>query len=1328
MKRSILNLCVIITLIAAMLSSFALVSFASEANEIAKNEYGYVSDGLVAYYGEGGDTENKLWKDLSGNNNDFSVTLNTANYFDAEGGGLKVGSTQHYLPEAVCNVLLGESFTIELHISDFVDTDETYNRFVHYGEAFSLFRNDSSDTLYLKNGYYPSDDESLVQGERPSITKADKNLQNDLVTLTYDADGKTAFYLNGELITSVSTSGKAIGPKSTDKLCIGEGCDAFYRSMRFYNRVLTEEEIKSNVANDGLTPSPSYISVAQPVTNVIGDISAVREINSAEELAEVIAAENKPSTAIFTVDSSLKVLDDSGAEISKVLDVIAAMEYKIIPVFRAEDIATAEAVAACLEENFTDAFIMSSVPAALNAARTVAPNVGGVIDYTNTYALKVSLTEADCSAIRSEIYSNNATVAMLPAALCDTETVHTLLWNQVGVWARLSDAPTETERFAAIKSGTFGVVSDDTEGILATASSLPENTITRRPINLVHRGATDSETIVKNTYESVVYAYEQGAKYIEFDIHMTAPEEGGDDSTRKIVLHHDANTSASNSIDGTTVYDISETAWSVLYENMIFNYTDSAGNITGSYKLSDFEDVCKYFAGEVDGTPKTDCMLFVEAKAGNDVMMIEMLYDLIKDYGLEDQFALLTFETSYIKKLREIAPHIPTTLLVSNSNIVDSNADMTLQGVRELVMPINSIYEPAQYNSGDNLGKVSARALLKRGIFLYVWSSGSEIDCTAKGYNGITSDNHWLLNAFPWDITVSGIREDGLVSAGGALDISAYGETYDESVALDGISVKILEGADLVKALDGRRITFGENTGNVTFAAEYSFQNSGYTFTVYSDPVTVEITDQVFFDGAVKTEGFAIRMEEYNGLRGLFSFDTNKNAAFIRQGYELIEYGAIAVSEEVYKANGNTVTLDPETFELTCVGYKAPVRIGDKYQNKTLGTKDGIESYCLAITNFEKHFNDNVYFCAYSVYKDPNGEPVITLKDYGIEGYNTVNLYQLTLDMYVNGAINAYNTDVAAVWNTLLTGVVTLSEGTDYVESETFGDTFIMKEFAACGTAAVAGITLTVVNDPKNDEWILIYRGEGNIPGTGWDIKHQLASERAEAYALTNPILTAESDSKITTVIIDYGITGISGAYSFAQLNFDTLVYSDTFKTTKGSMYYHCPNIVTAYKAMADGEMHTVEERLADYSHVDNLETGAMFVNVSAPPSKIHLPSTLTAIANNFLKGAWSTARVTKIWCGDTVEPEAGVIDLTGANIVSIGAYAFPYLVNINTIKLPDSCTTIDSTVFTDADRGTTPIKTVMQNTYNASIAEFCTTNGYTYCNLSGTVHTAPAE
>ena len=112
----------------------------------------------------------------------------------------------------------------------------------------------------------------------------------------------------------------------------------------------------------------------------------------------------------------------------------------------------------------------------------------------------------------------------------------------------------------------------------------------------------------------------------------------------------------------------------------------------------------------------------------------------------------------------------------------------------------------------------------------------------------------------------------------------------------------------------------------------------------------------------------------------------------------------------------------------------------------------------------------------------------------------------------------------------------------------------------------------------------------------------------------------------------------------------------------------------------------------------------------------IHAPEN---IGGGTDKPFFSTTNLLGFYVGDRT-PEVGVIDLstgthktvsgTGGNFVSSAS--------VNTVILPDSCTSITGALFA-------AVTTVKQATRNAGVASWCAENGVSYTDLDGNAHTA---
>ena len=227
----------------------------TEPEVIVPVEHDYVKEGLVAYYSgtqndrDGHNKDSAVWEDLVGGH-DMTITKNDTNYFtDA---GLKTYNAKHKFPESVVNVVNGQAFTVEILFGDFVSKGADFNTFLNSSsDQVALFRRNSNNEMELKF--------AINASARIKIKGCLELLQNSLITLTFEQNGKACIYVNGELKGEVATITGSLGAPD---LFIGHDAaaktfDTTYRSIRFYDRALTAEEVAANAQVDGVAEAPA---------------------------------------------------------------------------------------------------------------------------------------------------------------------------------------------------------------------------------------------------------------------------------------------------------------------------------------------------------------------------------------------------------------------------------------------------------------------------------------------------------------------------------------------------------------------------------------------------------------------------------------------------------------------------------------------------------------------------------------------------------------------------------------------------------------------------------------------------------------------------------------------------------------------------------------------------------------------------------------------------------------------------------------------------------------------------------------------------------------
>ena len=209
----------------------------------------YVKDGLVhCYSGDmntlyGHNNDATVWADLVGGY-DITVAVTDNNHFVDD--GLYVNSTKNCFPETVGNVLNGNEFTYEMLLGDFTSIGTDFNEILMSTQQhIDLFRRNSHDVLELKLAGID---------DRIQIPNCLETIQNALITITYRKGEFVRLYINGELkgeakasADPISISGLFFGHDASDS-----SFETVFRSIRFYNRALTDAECAANAEADGV--------------------------------------------------------------------------------------------------------------------------------------------------------------------------------------------------------------------------------------------------------------------------------------------------------------------------------------------------------------------------------------------------------------------------------------------------------------------------------------------------------------------------------------------------------------------------------------------------------------------------------------------------------------------------------------------------------------------------------------------------------------------------------------------------------------------------------------------------------------------------------------------------------------------------------------------------------------------------------------------------------------------------------------------------------------------------------------------------------------------
>ena len=573
-----------------------------------------------------------------------------------------------------------------------------------------------------------------------------------------------------------------------------------------------------NIFAAGVTKT---VKVAQPQTNIVGDISVVQEVESSDSITKVMKGEKLPAMVAMEIDKNLNVLGGDGEKITTVQEAIAACNYQVIQVFEVTDKDTVDSLATFLQtENYYDVCVMSKDASLVKYARASMPAIRGAIDFTDTYKNIDKLSNAQLVDIRKETMKNNGYIAILPAQVCEKEAVQHLYDGRIPVWAKLSEKASVKEQYQVVLSGVSGIISNQSEEILEiVCDKLESDTLTRASLNVGHKGMPIKA--LENTIESGREAVKAGADALEIDVYMTKDNE--------IVIMHDYKTGKTCDKD----LVIADSTLAELKELWVVRNEDGTGTDFAPCRIATLEEFFKEFQN-------TEVRFFIEFKGGGEEIVKEVR-DLVNEYQMYDRCNTIAFDAGVMADIRKLWPEMPISYLTYTMPIDETNADASFAAVMEEIGKYNATFSPSISTQGSITG---SRAALIRGVMINGWTYQKQSTYLVSYMNGassITGDDASAMAQYPVSLTVKNLQDGLTVKKGTSIALDVEELLYKGKNVIDsGLDCLVLEG-DGVVIMNGNQLTFNK-TGEITFVLEYQHPITTINEpTLYSEPITVTV-------------------------------------------------------------------------------------------------------------------------------------------------------------------------------------------------------------------------------------------------------------------------------------------------------------------------------------------------------------------------------------------------------------------------------------------------------------------------------------------------------
>ena len=594
-----------------------------------------------------------------------------------------------------------------------------------------------------------------------------------------------------------------------------------------------------------LTQVDSYSSI----NNVAGGISFIERASDLDSLSAVFEKEVYPSAMIFTVDADLNVITKDGESLGyRLIDGLRAIDGYARPVIEANDRDTVAAVSHLVSASeMHDYFLMSRSAKLLKYAHDRYIWSCGILDRSD---LKSVPTEKALAKISGEVAASYSSVVLFSSEAVNADSIRYLFSRTVLTWTQNEGEMTDTDALRTVLSGTFGVVSTETERLHRAATEMIEpNTVTRKPLCVAHRGSPFHAP--ENTVESVTKAMEEGADAVEIDIRLT-----GDGA---VILSHEPNTGYACKVG----LDI---ATSTLEEIQALNANCGMDEKYPSVKIPTFEEMLR-------AVMYSDIITYVEIKDGNPETT-RRACELIRRYGYMDRVVFISFYPEQLHLAKQCLPEVPTSLL--GGYYTDSgDPSWDVSEMIAFTRPMGFSFSPA-YNETFTVERSAECFAHGFDMLLWTFSAASDMyDPFRRGYISLTTNDPTAFYVYP--ITSSA----DLSSPSGVLHTN---KPYEASGKLTTYSGDEMDVRDHVFAFpDDDGVTVSEDGASVTFTSPGKhtvfegcvFKGGGGTYTVYAENTfdVAEFRGDVNGDGSVNakdvslmlrhTAGFGVDFDEY---------------------------------------------------------------------------------------------------------------------------------------------------------------------------------------------------------------------------------------------------------------------------------------------------------------------------------------------------------------------------------------------------------------------------------------------------------------------------------
>lgn len=430
-------------------------------------------------------------------------------------------------------------------------------------------------------------------------------------------------------------------------------------------------------------------TIYEPNTKIVNPATVLTPLESISQIESY--TDRKPATMVLTVNHNLEVINSNNQVIDSLYNVMIELNGSYIPAFRVENETNAELIAERLKLwGIIDVFFISKDDEVILSARQTYAMIRGVLDLSE----RSFTTEADLDQIRKDVNASQSVAVILNPNDLNKQAVNYLQHRLVSVWTIANE--TEVGMKRAVLSGVNGLITSDPMSVFNFYETFTTISHLREVFIIAHRGLHNgySESVgPENSLEVALKAYENGARIIETDVHLTADQQ--------VVIMHDTTTMR------TAIQDLTVAATTLdILQNIALKDVSNTGN---TFYIPSFDAYLEAFKDK-------DAVLFVEVKPTNK-LLLEKTRDKIIEKGMENRVVLIHFGAQNIQNMKTVMPTMAngylTGALLNASSVPDS-----MMTVLTSIVPMRSTLNP----SYGQLAPEFIKALTHRGITVWPWT------------------------------------------------------------------------------------------------------------------------------------------------------------------------------------------------------------------------------------------------------------------------------------------------------------------------------------------------------------------------------------------------------------------------------------------------------------------------------------------------------------------------------------------------------------------------------------------------------------------------------